>query len=179
MTTKQILSNLNVLAWIAFIGMCIKTGTIIFNLVFSIFIDSEGLKNFYLLFDFSDLIHTNFYEFISLMSLLIFISIIQSYLSYIIIKLFEKINMENPFSEVVSNLITKISYLVFGIGILNEITKNYAKVLIKKGINLPDINEFTSSNSVSELIFLSGIIYVIAQIFKRGIELQNENDLTI
>lgn len=30
-----------------------------------------------------------------------------------------------------------------------------------------------------EFIFLAGVIFIIAQIFKKGIELQSENELTI
>ncbi len=177
MKTKQILSILNVLAWIAFISLCIKTGTLIFNLIFSLFINPEGLKDLYFIVDFSELFKTSLYEYISLMSLLIFVVGLQAYLFYVTTRLFENINLENPFNEVVSNLILKISYVAFEIGILNFITSNYYQRLIKKGIELPDINEVLSSSS--QFIFLAGIIYVIAQIFKRGIELQTENDLTI
>lgn len=111
------------------------------------------------------------------MSLLIFISGLQAYLFYLATRLFEKINLEKPFSEIVSKLILKISYVIFEIGILAIITTNYSERLHKKGIVLPDINEFV--NSSSEYIFFAGIVYIIAQIFKRGIELQNENDLTV
>lgn len=176
MTTKQILSILNVLAWIAFISLCVKTETLIFNLIFS-FINPEGLKNLYTIVDFSSLIRTNLYEYASLMSLLIFISGLQAYLFYLTTRLFEKINLENPFSEAVSKLILRISYVIFEIGILAIITTNYSERLIGKGIELPDINEFVSSSS--EYIFLAGIVYIIAQIFKRGVELQKQNDLKV
>ncbi|KFC19248.1 DUF2975 domain-containing protein [Chryseobacterium sp. FH1] len=177
MSTKQILSILNVLAWIAFIGLCIKTGTLMFNLIFGLFMSPDGLKDFYLIINLSDLAKSNPTEYLSLMSLLIFVSGLQAYLFFLTTRLFEKINLENPFTEVVSRLILRISYTAFEIGILSIITQNYAERLLKKGLFLPDINEFV--NSSAEFIFLAGIIYIIAQIFKRGIELQNENDLTI
>lgn len=177
MKTKTILSILNVLAWIAFIGMCIKTGTLIFNLIFGLFMSPDGLRDSYSIINLSDLAKNNPTEYLSLMSLLIFVSGLQAYLFFLTTRLFEKINLENPFTEVVSQLIARISYTAFEIGILSIITQNYAERLLKKGLFLPDIGEFV--NSSSEFIFLAGIIYVIAQIFKRGIELQNENDLTI
>jgi hypothetical protein len=176
MTTKQILSILNVLAWIAFICLCVKTGTLIFNLIFS-FINTENLNNLYTIVDFSSLIKTNLYEYVSLMSLLILISGLQAYLFYLTTRLFEKINLQNPFNEVVSQLILRISYVIFEIGILTIITTNYSERLIGKGIELPNINEFVSSSS--EYIFLAGIVSIIAQIFKRGVELQKQNDLTL
>jgi hypothetical protein len=30
-----------------------------------------------------------------------------------------------------------------------------------------------------ELIILAGLLYILAQLFKRGIEMQTENDLTV
>ncbi len=177
MNTKQILNVLNVLAWIAFIGLCIKTGALIFNLIFSLFINPQATHNLYLGLDLSILHQSNLTEYISLMSFFVFIAGLQAYLFFVTTRLFEKINLENPFNDIVSRLIVKISYVALEIGILSIITENYAQRLVKKGIKLPDVNDFVTSSS--EYIFLAGIIYVIAQIFKRGIELQNEHELTI
>jgi hypothetical protein len=41
------------------------------------------------------------------------------------------------------------------------------------GIQLP------ANTSGDEYLFMAGIIYIISQVFKRGIEIQEENDLTV
>lgn len=179
MTTKQILSILNVLAWIAFISLCIKSGSLLINLIWTLYVNENAAGNILTDIDFSKLYKYSRISFAEILSLLIFLSGFQAYLFYLTTKLFEKINLENPFTEIVSKLILKISYIIFGIGITNIFVSNYSKRLIKKGIELPEIHEYISSYSASEFFFLAGIIFVIAQIFKRGIELQNENDFTI
>lgn len=177
MKTKQVLSILNVLSWIIFLGLCVKTASLIFNMIIGLFLNPNSLRDSYSVVDLSEMSNYNTTEYTFIMSLFIFIAGLQSYLFFLTAKLFEKTNLDNPFTEVVSRLIRRISYTAFEIGILSVITENYAERLGKKGLFLPDISEFVSSST--GFIFLAGIIYVIAQIFKRGVELQTENDWTI
>lgn len=74
-------------------------------------------------------------------------------------------------------MILKISYVSFEIWIVWVVIDQYIEGLVKSGYDVSTIKNHL--DSAGSFIFLAGIIYVIAQIFKRGIELQNENDLTI
>ena len=67
----------------------------------------------------------------------------------------------------------RISIVALEIGILAIISNAYAKWLMKSGVEV-----IYESNS-TEFLFLAGIVFVIAQIFKRGLEIQNENELTV
>jgi hypothetical protein len=39
--------------------------------------------------------------------------------------------------------------------------------------------QLAANNTGDEYLFIAGIVYVISQIFKRGIEIQEENQLTV
>ena len=178
MTTKQILSILNVLAWIAFIALCIQTGTFIFAGITGLMFEGTNQSKIAVLgFNFSDLHFQNKTNFLYLISILIFFSASKAYLFYLTIQILKKINLENPFNTIISDLILKISYVSFEIWIVWVIVDQYIERLVKSGYDVSTIKNHL--DSAGSFIFLAGIIYIIAQIFKRGIELQNENDLTI
>ena len=178
MKTKQILSILNVLAWIAFIGLCIQTGTFLIAGIIGLMFEGTSQSKIAVIgYDFSDLHFQTKTNFIYLISILIFFSASKAYLFYLTIEILKKINLENPFNKIISDLILKISYVSFEIWIVWVVIDQYIEGLVKSGYDVSTIKNHL--DSAGSFIFLAGIIYVIAQIFKRGIELQNENDLTI
>ena len=82
--------------------------------------------------------------------------------------------MKNPFTVTISAKIQKISYLLFELWVVSFIGNNYIKFIGKEsGIDL--VNHFNQG----EYFFMAGIVYIISQIFKRGVELQEENELTV
>ena len=88
------------------------------------------------------------------------------------IKLLSSLNLQNPFNATVLMLMNKISYTIFGLWILAIIHNAHVQFLAKR-------YDFTMDLFSSDFIFLAGIIFIFAQIVKRGIEIQSENDLTI
>lgn len=68
-----------------------------------------------------------------------------------------------------------MAYIMFSVWIISSIFwKTYTFYLTQAtGIQLP------IRNTDDEYLFMAGIIYIISQIFKRGIELQEENQLTV
>ena len=66
----------------------------------------------------------------------------------------------------------KISYSIFYLWIIAMVHNTHVQFI---GIRYKFPMELFSS----DFIFLAGIIFIFAQIVKRGIELQSENDLTI
>jgi hypothetical protein len=93
------------------------------------------------------------------------------------VKIFLKINLVKPFSEDVSRLISGIGYVALGIGILEQIVNKNCDWLAKQGVALPDLQSVLGRGG--EFLLLGGIIFIIAQVFKRGIEIQTENELTV
>ena len=173
MKTKQILDLMKVISWIIFIGLCIKTGALIITTMISIFINPEASQNLYLGLDLSELLNSNRWYYMNMVSFIIAVTALKAYLFYQVIKIFLKINMDKPFSSVMIKLIQKISHIALGIGIVSMLAQNYSKWLMHRGFNIPE--EWGSE----EFLFLAGILFIIGLVFKRGIEIQSENELTI
>ena len=115
--------------------------------------------------------------FLCMYSFILSISILKAVLFYIVIKLVTKIDLSKPFNSFVSRQITQISYYTLSIGLLSYLARQSAKSLVHNGIIIDHLNQFWADSQA--YIFMSAVIYVIATIFKRGIEIQNENDLTV
>ena len=74
--------------------------------------------------------------------------------------------------------ILQMSWLAFGIGLFTEWGVKYTEWLVTKGISMPD-TQHLHLGGPDVWLFMGVILFVIAQIFKRGIEIQTENELTV
>lgn len=175
--TKQILATLHILCWIIFIGLCIKTGAILYSAFVSIAINPGAAKNIYLGLDLAELYNFGIPNYIALVSLVIVTTALKAYIFYVAIRIFLKINYSHPFSQPVAALITKISYVALSIGILILAGNGYADWLTKNEVSFPPLNGHLGGGG--EFIFFAGVIFFIAQVFKKGIEIQTENELTV
>ncbi len=81
----------------------------------------------------------------------------------------------SPFSPKISINIEKTAYLMIIIGVANFIIQQYESVL--EGLTTNHV-KYNYSLDLT-YIFGVGIVYLVSQIFKRGIEIQEENDLTV
>jgi SNF family Na+-dependent transporter len=88
-----------------------------------------------------------------------------------------KINLTKPFNSLVSKQISLMSYYTFSIGILSYIAREIAKHLQHRGYDVESLNQFWADSQA--FILMAAVVYVIAIIFQRGVEIQNENDLTV
>ncbi|MGC4099734.1 DUF2975 domain-containing protein [Ferruginibacter sp.] len=175
--TKQILTVIHILAWVVFIGLCIKTGALLYSTFVSLFINEAAIHKLYMELNLADLYHFDKGYYILIMLLIIFLSALKAFIFYLVIKIFLKINLVHPFSKEVYKLITAISIVGLTIGLFAISASNYTDWLIKKGVHFPAMQEYVGGGS--EFIFFAGIIFFIAQVFKRGMEIQTENELTV
>ncbi len=88
-----------------------------------------------------------------------------------------KMDLSKPFNAFVSKQISQISYFTLSIGLLSYIARQIAKTLIHYGFVTDSLNQFWVDSQA--FILMGAVIYIIATIFKKGIELQDENDLTV
>lgn len=167
---------LHIIAWIIFVGLGIEAGGLIVNFVFSIY-EPGFVQNLYQKLDLSDMYNRSKWAFFGMYSFILVISLLKAYLFYIVVMLMHKIDLSNPFSIFVSEQITKISYCTFSIGILSYIARQVAKNIQRHGYTIDNLNQFWADSQA--FILMAAIIYVIAAIFKKGVEIQNENDLTV
>jgi Protein of unknown function (DUF2975) len=179
-TTKHILLVLQVLSWIIFLGLCIEAGGILFNAFFTLVINPVAAKNSWLGVDLSGLYDFDKGYFITENVLMGIVAIMQAILFYLIVKIFynKKLNLTQPFNNELKRLISNMAYLALGIGFFSLWGAKYTKWLVTKGITMPDI-ESLRLGGAGVWFFMGIILLVIAQVFKRGIEIQSENDLTV
>ena len=109
------------------------------------------------------------------MVLIIAVSVLKALFWYQVFKLLSGLKLQAPFSMEVEVQLESMAYILFCVWIISSIFwKTYTFYLTQAtGIQLP------IRNSDDEYLFMAGIIYIISQIFKRGIELQEENQLTV
>ena len=86
-------------------------------------------------------------------------------------------DLSKPFSNFVATQILQISYFTLSIGILSHIARQIVKSLMHHGFVPDNLNQFWADSEA--FILMGGVIYIIAIIFKKGIDIQNENDLTV
>lgn len=176
-TTDTILfRGLHIVAWIIFIGLCIESGGLIVNFAFSI-LKPEVVENLYEKLDLSGIYNQSKWAFFSMYSFILIISLLKAYLFYIVVILMHKTDLSQPFSPFVSKQIIRIAYCTFSIGILSYLARQTAKYLGKSGYDTDSLNRFWADSHA--FILMAAVIYVIAAIFKRGVEIQNENELTV
>ena len=178
MKTKNdlILIVLNVVSWIIFIGLSIEAGGLIVNFAFSVF-KPEIVGSLYQKLDLSSLYQQSKWAFFGMYGFVIFIAVLKAILFYIVIMLPYKLDLSKPFSSFVAKKITQISYYTFSIGILSFIAQQTAKNLSHHGFEIDKLSQFWVDSQA--FILMAAVIYVIATIFKKGVEIQNENDLTV
>ncbi len=168
--------TVKIVAWIIFVGLCIESGGLIVNFLFSIF-KPEFVGKLYQKLDLQEIYQKSESVFYGMYSLALTISILKAYLFYLVVLLVTKIDLSKPFNEFVSAKILQISDYTFSIGIVSYIARKTGKIITNKGIDTQILNQFWEDSQA--FILMSAVIYIIAIIFKKGIELQNENDLTV
>ncbi|MEO6721913.1 MAG: DUF2975 domain-containing protein [Ferruginibacter sp.] len=175
-TNNFVFIVLKIVAWLIFVGLCIEAGGLIVNFIFSIY-KPEFVKNLYQKLDLSEMYERGKWAFFSMYSFILFISILKAFLFYEVIRLVSKIDLTKPFSNFVSRRISQISYYTLSIGLLSYMARQSAKSLLHYGFVTDNLNQFWTDSQA--YILMAAVIYVIATIFKKGLEIQNENDLTV
>lgn len=172
--TETILTGLKIFAWIAMIGYAIECGSQVISLIVSLN-NPEGAKQIPgIQQNLTTLFLQSKQTYIYVMSFVIALSAMKVNLGYLVINLWSEINLRSPFSWEVTKHLEKIAYQLLTIWLVSIIGKGYIKWLSKSIAQDLDV-----VNIGDEFLFISGIVYLTSQIFKRGIEIQEENQLTV
>ena len=173
--TETILTISKYLALLGGVGYSILWGSQLTTLVAS-FINPAWAKRTYEvdLNLFSIREHSTAY-YVYAMCLTIAVSVLKAVIWWVVFDLLSKLKLQTPFSIEVEKKLERIAYLLLGVWIVSSIFwKIYIYYLSKDtGVQL------APNMSGDEYLFLAGIIYIISQVFKRGIEIQDENQLTV
>lgn len=179
-STKLVLKILLVLSWIIFIGVCIEAGGCIFSATYTLLINSVNAATFWEGNDLSALYKYSTGHFFVETLLISIASVMKALLFYFIVKILhdKKLNMAQPFSSEVKLFITRASWLALGTGLFSWWGVKYTEWLTTQGVKMPD-TQHLHIGGADVWLFMCVTLYVIAQILKRGIEIQTENELTV
>lgn len=164
---------MKVVLWIVFVGLCIKAGTVIFSGIMNLLLDSSRSELLNFGINITGIRELSNAYYIALWCLISGIMVLKADIFYKLIKLFESLDLDQPFKETAINMTVKISYVLVAIGILSVIGSGIGGYLSEHHV----IIQYSWASS--EYLFMAGVVFVIAQVFKRGMELQSENELTI
>ena len=179
-STKYLLKILHLLAWIIYVGLCIKAGGIIFNSIYTLAINPGTTQHYWDGINLTDLFkYDRGYFFVEIL-LMSIAAVLKTFIFYLLIKILhdKKLNMSQPFTEDIRRFISNVSYLSLGIGFFCSWGANYAGWLVKQGVAMPDVHTL-QLDGADVWLFMGVTLLVIAQIFKRGMEIQSENELTV
>lgn len=179
-TTSQVLKILYIISWIIFVGLCIEAGAFIFSAVFIAAVHPVEPGFFYTDIDLSALYKYDRGHFFVQVFFMCVTAVMRAIIFYLIIKILhdKKLDMVQPFNKHVQRFIANVSYLSFGTGMFSIWGMRYAEWLVKQGAEIPGAT-FLRFGGGDVWLFMGVTLYVIAQIFKKGIEIQTENELTI
>ena len=173
MKTSQILKSMKIISWIIFIGICIKTGAVLISFIVSLFVNQDAGKDLYFGLDLSNLYEYSPDLYVVFVVLLLILLTVQAFIFYLVIKLFSRFNEQDPFSQPVSELISKISYASLLAGFIALMGTGISKWLETQSVTI----NFEWSAVV--FLFMAGVLFIVGLFYKRGIEIQSENELTI
>jgi hypothetical protein len=175
-STRQILKILYVLSWIIFIGVCIEAGSFIFNAIYSLAVNSKAAEIFHL----SALFQYDHGHFLVMLLLMTIPGVLKAILFYLIVKILmdKKLDIAQPFNKEMGRFLFKASYLALGTGLFSYWGVKYAQWLAKQGVAMPDSSQLRLDGA-DVWLFMGITLFIIGHLFKRGIEIQSENELTI
>lgn len=178
-SNRQILTVLHVLTWALFIGLCVETGGILFNTIYALY-KPVVAQYFWNRTDLSALYQADRGRFITLAAFMVIASVMKTLIFYFIVRLFHqrKLNFSRPFQPDVIRLLFNIAILCLGAGVFSAGGSNYIKWIEEEGLRLPDADQLRIGGA-DVWIFMAVVLFVIGQVFRKGVELQTENDLTV
>ena len=175
-TNNFVFWGLYIVAWIIFVGLSIEAGGLIVNFFFSLY-NPEFVQNLYQKLDLIQMYKESKLAFFGVYSFILIISILKALLFYTVIRLMHRMDRSKPFSTFVARQITYISYYTLSIGLLSYIAREITNGLTHYDFVTENLYKFWEDSQA--FIIMGAVIYIIATIFKKGVDIQNENDLTV
>lgn len=178
--TLLVLRILHVVAWIIFVGVCVEAGGFIVNAVATLILTADGARHFWQQVDLTELYNYDSGYFFVVTFFISLVAVLRAILFYLIVKVLysKKLSLSRPFNTEVRRFIFNITYVTLLIGLFSGWGVKYTEWLVNKGVEMPDIQSLRLGGA-DVWLFMAVTLFVIAQIFKRGIEIQSENELTV
>lgn len=179
-TTQQVLKILTFLSWAILIGVCFEAGGFIINTFYTLVINPIDARYFWPKVDLSALYSWDRGYFILETFMMCIVAVLRCWIFWLIVKLLQekKLDLYQPFNKEMGRFVMRISWLALLTGLFSWWGAKYAEWFVRQGIKMPEL-QYMRIGGADVWLFMGVVLYVIAQIFKRGIEIQTENDLTV
>lgn len=179
-STQQVLKVLLVLSWIIFLGVCVEAGGILFNGIFALAINPANADYFWSGANLSDLYQKDIGYFSVIVFIMTIVAVIKAIMFYLILRILsdKKFDWTRPFNSSLIKFVSLMAYLSLFIGFFSNLGISYARWQVEQGIEMPDAEQLRIGGA--DVWFFMGVtLFVIAQIFKRGAQIQDEHELTV
>lgn len=170
--TETILVVMNVIAWITFIGLMIEAGAILVSYGVSI-ANPKGAMNLYKGLDWFNLRQYDFWHYTGIVSMKAAILCVEAYTAFLVIKVLSTIKLTSPFTMEVAKRLENIAYTLFLAWVTVMLYNGQLRWLSK------EVTGIEANRLSTDFIFYAGLVFIISQVFKRGVEIQAENELTV
>lgn len=171
MRAEKLIKLMVFFSWLAIIGLVVKTGTLLISYFQSIN-TPEAASNMYEGKNLLAYRNFSFLHYSSIVAYKVILFSIEIGIAYLVLSLLKRLNLKQPFQIEVQKYMQQISKSILFLWIIAMIHNTHMQFIGKK-------HGFELDLFSSDFVFLSVVIFIFAQIVKRGIAIQNENDLTI
>lgn len=170
--TEQTIGFTKFLSWGVFIIFLLQTAAMVVSYISSLSYPNASY-DFYLDLDLSYLYNQSVSHYSVLVLFIVIQMLIKISVVAFIIKMLKDLKIDSPFSFLIARSIEIISYLIISLWVIIWITNFYSAWLVEQNLSLE------ASSTTLEFILLAGVLFIFAQIFKKGVEIQSENEMTV
>lgn len=170
--TTRILRVMRVLAWLVVMGFVAQAGAMLISFGVS-WVNPGAARNLYMGLNLYVLRQSYLGHYIMLFIVMVALLLMKAYIWFLVTKTLSGITLANPFKMQVAQILERISYISFGTWLLALLGNIYTAWLEKT-----TGGEF-EAGAADEFLFMAGLVFIFSQVFKRGVEIQSENELTV
>lgn len=171
-TDSRLLDLLRIGAWLACVAFVVEGGAILYSYFVSIG-NPEAAKNLYEGLNLYGLRQYSFSRYTETVSLQLAILVSEGYAAFLVARLLSRLKLNHPFTLEIYRALEGVPKAITAIVVLSIVATWHTRWVSKK-VELP-FDRVVSS----ELMITAAVVFIFAQIFKRGVELQRETELTV
>lgn len=168
--TETVIKIMSVLAWLALVGLIVQVSAILISYGVS-FVNPVAAKNLYNGLSLFRLRESSFLMYSLTIALILAEPVLKGLIVVLLIRTLSKINLMSPFSLEIARRIQTISFVLLAM---------YLVSIIHDGVLSWLLNDmYREEWGSGDYLFVGGLVFILSQMFKRGLEIQSENELTV